>query len=293
MKTIGVFGLGSIGMRHANNLRTMGHNVRAYDPDMQRRLAFNGVLWEEMEVLQSDAIVVASPSDDHSWRLLTDAHRLPMFVEKPIGISGQDAAELRVVVKHSKPIMVGYNLRFHSCVKKTLAWLPSIGEPQWAHFVCGQYNSKPAYLRDGVILNWSHEIDLAMYFLGPTIVKGCSARIKDGSDDIAIILLDNNGCQISIHLDYITHPEQRFYQIFGRNGRIEVDLVRRIARLENSDGALIEQFIGQDSFDKNYVEEMQAFIDLMDGKQTIGASGTEGLRVLEACLDARKMAGIT
>lgn len=293
MKTIGVFGLGSIGMRHANNLRAMGHNVRAYDPDMQRRLAFNGVLWEEMEVLQSDALVVASPSDDHSWRLLTDAHRLPMFVEKPIGISGHNAAELKVISRYSKPIMVGYNLRFHSCVKKTVSWLPSLGKPQWAYFICGQYNTRPAYLRDGVILNWSHEIDLAMYLLGLGVVKGCVARIKDGSEDIADILLDHTECQSSIHLDYITHPEQRSYQIFGKNGRIEVDLARRIARLENSDGALIEQFIGQDSFDQNYVEEMKAFIDLIDGKQTIGATGAEGIRVLEACLDARKMAGIT
>ena len=58
--------------------------------------------------------------------------------------------------------MVGYNLRFHSCVLKAKEWRTSdfLGILSGPTLSALEFNDKPDYLRDGVILNWSHEIDL-------------------------------------------------------------------------------------------------------------------------------------
>jgi hypothetical protein len=37
---------------------------------------------------------------------------------------------------------------------------------------------------------------------------------------------------------------------------------------------------------------MQAFLDRIDGKETIGCTGEEGLEVLKICLEVRKQAGL-
>jgi len=191
-KTIGVIGLGSIGMRHAKNLRAIGHNVRAYDVQMKRRLEFNGVLWTIDDVLDSDAVVIASPTKDHAHHLhVVASDGKPSFVEKPV-------ADKKIDID---AVMVGYNLRFHSCVKKVKEWLDAdmIGKPLWANFTLGQHSEKPPYLRDGVILNWSHEIDLALYLLGGGSVACSSTRLSDGKDDIADILFTHeNGCRSAI-----------------------------------------------------------------------------------------------
>src|SRR3990172_9792058 len=129
MKTIGVIGLGSIGMRHAKNLQAMGYDVRGYDPDKKKRLESS---WTIDEVLDSDAIVIASPTKNHFHHLhVVLSEEKPAFIEKPIsnemiGLSHEVGAKL----------MVGYNLRFHSCVKKAKEWLDAglIGRPLWANF---------------------------------------------------------------------------------------------------------------------------------------------------------------
>lgn len=297
MKKIGVIGLGSIGMRHAKNLHDLGHTVFGYDPDEKRALELRD-MWDEgtattgssrdfYEILErSDAVVVASPTETH-FDVIAKCKDKPVFVEKPIG--GRGAPVIGNV------IMVGYNLRFHQCVKTAKRWLDQgfIGEPQWANLVCGQYSDKEAYLRDGVILNWSHEIDLALYLLGPAKVANSFTRLKQGKDDMTDIILNhNNGCHSTIHLDYITQPEIRQTIIVGSEGSIIIDLRARYAWLRGKAGIIMDQLEARDSFDENYIEEMKAFIDRIDGKNTIGCTAEEGLAALKICLNVKLQAGL-
>lgn len=285
-KTIGVIGLGSIGMRHAKNLVAMGHTVVGFDPNVA---SANGIyIANEIDILTGcDAAVIASPTKLHANHII-DAGGKPIFLEKPV-------ADIPLAGLPSNVLMVGYNLRLHSCVKKAKEWLDAglIGEPLWANFTVGQYNAKPAYLRDGVILNWSHEIDLALYLLGSGSVAGSSTRLSDGHDDMTDILLTHEkGCRSTIHLDYVTDPEQRMFVIIGTIGRIYADLKLRTANMTLKGDIHADFFFGQDTFDTNYVEEMEAFISRIDGKETIGATGAEGLAVLDICLEVRKQAGL-
>ena len=307
-KTIGVIGLGSIGMRHAKNLKAMGHNVRAWDPDMGRRLMFNGVLWSMDEILDCEYMVIASPTSHHLEHLSLAANEhAHAMVEKPLSdkISQDLLGRLMNFEDNKKTLMVGYNLRFHSCVKKAKEWLDNgrIGGPLWAQFTLGQYSDKAPYLRDGVILNWSHELDLALYLLGPARLAASSTRLTPGGidydnpksmmkDDISDIILTHiSGCRTTVHLDYVTRPEIRTFRIVGDAGRISCDLVQRDALLFNTE-TRVERCSFLDTWNDNYIEEMQAFLDRCDGKETIGCTGPEALEVLKICLEVRKQAGL-
>ena len=290
IKTIGVVGLGSIGSVHAKNLVLLGCKVITHDPKLPKTRDLEYVL------NNSDAIVITSPSDDHAFQILAAPAGKPLFVEKPIGVSGSDAIEIEAVLRHKKnPIMVGYMLRFHSCVIKAKEWLDAghLGRPLWANFTLAQWNDKPAYLRSGVILNWSHEIDLALYLLGSGSVSCSSTHLTDGRDDLTDILLTHkNRCRSSVHLDYVTPLERRGFSITGTKANLNVNLVSRYAEYwpVNKENPSV-CFNGDDSFATNYREEMQAWLDRIDGKGTIGATGEEGLEVLKICLEVRKQAG--
>jgi predicted dehydrogenase len=298
MKTVGVIGLGSIGMRHAKNLMAMGHNVVGFDPEVAAEdFPSFWRLWPESRLINLDAFVIASPTDQHYKHIIV-THPKPILIEKPIATTQQEYDILLPAIvepsSFNQRAMVGYNLRYHSCVKKAKEWLGAgiIGKPIWANFTLGQYNDRPHYLRDGVILNWSHELDLALYLLGPAIVAGSSTCLTNGKDDISDILLTHDiGCRTTVHLDYVTRPELRFFTIIGDNGRISCDLVNRNGAVFGIERP-IDSYQGFDTWNENYVEEMQAFLDRIDGKETIGCTGEEGLEVLKICLEVRKQAGL-
>lgn len=212
-----------------------------------------------------------------------------MLVEKPLVSS---VGEM-VGASTKNVLMVGYNLRFHSCVKKAKEWFGEVGLPIWARFTCAQYSDKPPYLRDGVLLNWSHEIDLAMYLLGDAYVVGSHSMAMEGSAEYLSDLIlrhDKSTCQTTVHLDYLTSPERRNFLIVGTKGSIDVDLVGRQALLRDIDGSIQEVFYGQDTFDANYIEEAKAFLDRLDGKETLGCTAAEAMNVVRICLDAKDIA---
>ena len=277
---IGVIGLGSIGMRHALNLKALGHEVSGYDPIKELRDQFPG------HPYNADAYVFATPTSHHLGNFLDSALSYkPIFMEKPI--ANEWHPDLKCVD------MVGYNLRFHSCTGWAKHWLEFIGKPLWTHFVCAQLNVKSSYLRDGVILNWSHEIDLALHLLGPAKVAASSTRLTDGKDDMTDILLTHdNGCRTTIHLDYIQNPRQRCFSIVGERGDIYANLETRFAR-HKKDGQVITYHHDRDgSFDEDYKREMSAFIQRCEGKPAAGCTGEEAMKVLKICLEVRRQAGL-
>lgn len=280
MTTIGILGYGSIGQRHARNLAALGANIWSYDS------AYDN-LWKRKQVFEvSDAFVIATPTKQHSLDL-GDCLQMkkPILIEKPITVNG--------AVNTAYPmVMVGYNLRFRHCVKLAKEYLPKIGTPLWARFVCAQKNEKPAYLRDGVILNWSHEIDLALYLLGRDIGNVQSVTtFKDQADNMTDIIIEQAGCLTSIHLDYVTEPEQRMFTIAGTDGLIEVDVFNNNLRMDVGGGSL--KWFHRLGYDEDYVAEAKAFIDMINFKQSpIACTVAEANDVLEICLTVRKQAGL-
>jgi phosphoglycerate dehydrogenase-like enzyme len=69
---IGILGLGSIGSRHAKNLKAMGHEVLGYDPARGTH--------SRDAVLEADAIIIASPTTKHCNDLL-DCYQTPHWLK--------------------------------------------------------------------------------------------------------------------------------------------------------------------------------------------------------------------
>jgi predicted dehydrogenase len=235
----------------------------------------------------ADAIVIATPTSRHYADIILCHPSKPLFVEKPI-VCTRDQLSIPTV---NNIRMVGYNLRFHSCVKKAREWLGTglIGKPLWARFTCAQYNDKPAYLRDGVILNWSHEIDLALYLLGNARLDAASISHNVREDMADLVLQHGNTlCRTSIHLDYLTKWERRGFVIVGDNGSLEADLVSRQIFHRDNNGRFIHTHYGRDTFDGNYLSEAKAFLDRLDGKETIGCTAAEAIEIIRICLEAKE-----
>lgn len=277
---IGILGYGSIGARHGQNALWLGHKVIYHDPKQP-----DGLPRDEV-IKRSDAVIIASPTPSHFDDLL-DCNRegKVCFVEKPISNRAIKGSPDHV-------LMVGYNMRFHPCTLKAAEWLKDerIGKPLWASFICAQYNEKPDYLRDGVTLNWSHEIDLALHLLGPA--KLAAAAIN-GSDSIAdITLTHETECQTSIHLDYVTRPEHRGFSVAGEKGVLIANLPQRSIMLLDSNGNHRQSEVYPGDYGNDYATEMAAFIDRVEGKEAPGCTAAGAIEVLKICLKAKKMAGL-
>lgn len=294
---IGIVGMGSIGQRHAANAHKLGHEVKVYDPWVQRDFSREAHLYD-----WCDACVVATPSMFHEGPLRAAVERSKhVLIEKPIstGIGGLPAILTSAAYKQLV-VMMGNNLRFHPAVLRAKQYIASnmLGELRWANFICAtEWTSTAA--RDGVILNTgSHEVDIALHLFGPAVIVSASAEamqiLRPGTADcdtnpgVALerwadfILLHDGGVRSSFHIDIDTTDRVRQFWISGTERSRRFDLDRRTAD---------EDFFGG-SYAADYVTEMQAFIDRIEGKQTIGASGGEGLECLELLLDIRKRTGL-
>jgi len=284
---IGIVGYGSIGQRHANNLRGLGHDVsKVYDPAVERAVAFERLVYES----DVEAVVIATPSPYHEGPLRACIeHGKHVLIEKPISTSvGMLPQLLDEADKKNLVVMMGNNLRFHPAVQRAKINIDSgaFGKPIWAQFTCAQKNVK---YRDSVVLNWgAHEVDLAIHFFGP-VSKVLCANIDDSdlTERIAdFVVLHDSGVRSSFHLDYITEVEIREAWIACEHHNIGIDFLgRRISM-----GKFVEGLGG--SYDEDYIEEVKAFVDRIESKVTLGATGRQGLQTLKVLTDVRSEAGV-
>lgn len=287
MTLIGIVGMGSIGKRHYDNFKVLGCTVAGYDPNIDM---WKGGLAKDC-LQDCDGIVIAAPSSHHA-EYIDWFNNKPLFVEKPVVMTREQANRMLGITRIK---MVGYNLRFHSSVKAAKRWMGKglIGKPLWARFICAQFNDKPAYRRDGVVLNWSHEIDLALHLLGPAEVKNSVVEDEESYANINL-MHKNTGCKTNIHLDYITVPERRGFTIVGDRGSITADLVQRQVFMLDINGVRIGAYIGADSFDLNYLLEDETFLRLLRGQTTreLYCTAQQAIDVVDICCAAKELASI-
>lgn len=284
---IGIVGHGSIGARHAANARALGHEVKVYDPANVRDFSFERNLYD-----WCDAAVIATPSQFHEGGMRACVERgKHCLVEKPVSIAIGHLPQLLDAADEKKlTIMMGNNLRLHPCVQEARRHLTFMGQQFWANFICTTMSAKQPYLSDGVILNTgSHEVDLALFMLGP-VKRVASAVARSGpyGDDLAHFTLEHeSGAYSSFVLNFITPDEVREFWIGTEKGNIGVNLPQRMIIVGDHPAPQAPGSYGDD-----YKNLMSAFIDRIEGHLTPGASGRDGLATLQVLLDVRKAAGL-
>ena len=277
---VGIVGYGSIGQRHANNLRGLGHTVIFYDPLVPNEIdRETGIYFSDVA-----AVVIATPSMFHEGPLRACIERgKHVLIEKPISTSiGMLPQMLDAADEKGLVVMMGNNLRFHPCVLQAQNWLMQglAGKPIWANFICAQENAK---YQDSVVLNWgAHEVDVAMHLFGPASVQ--CASVTDDERIADFVLLHESGVRSSFHLDYVTPVEIREAWIACEDHNIGLDLLGRRISL----GKWAQGLNG--TYDDDYVTEAKAFVDRIGGKIGAGATGRQGFDVLKVLLEVSAVA---
>lgn len=315
---IAVFGLGSIGLRHAGNLLDLGATVRGFDPDVGRRQALielGGIaVASQTEALAGACgLVIASPSQMH----LEDLKRgieagCHVFVEKPFShtLDGTSAV-VEAAEARGLRLFAGLNQRLNRAVSAARARLESgaLGKILWARLIASSYlpdwrpgqdyrtNYAASPTTGGIIFDDIHEIDLANFLLGPAEVVSATARVTGAleipSEDLAILVLRHvGGALSSIHMDFCTRPRQRVIDVAGTNGRLWIDVIERRLVHYATDGGVLEDTTWEDKGPQDYKREMAAFLDTVAGTAEPVCDGRSALRVLEQTIAARRMAGL-
>ena len=204
MKAVLLCGLGSIGQRHARNLRTL------YGPSIRlgafRQSTISGSIREDVQGIDDepaekrynietftdlkqalqekwDAVFITNSIHRHLPVALEAARAgFPLLIEKPLGSQWDEAQELAHVCAEKKlPVMVAFQLRFHPqlvALKQRLA-SGELGRVLHGAFHFGEYLPGMHPYEDyrqthmarreqggGVINCLSHELDLALWLVG-------------------------------------------------------------------------------------------------------------------------------
>jgi len=316
--TLAVWGLGSIGIRHATNGLALGADVVGYDIAPHRRNLLTNIGGRAVEnrdasLESADAVVICTPSGQHLDDIKTAVSaRKAILVEKPIAdrIDGLEDA-LNTARRSGLTIATGFNLRFHPAVvhAKQLLDDQTIGKLLWGRFIASSFlpdwrphqDYRAGYASSaqsgGVIFDYIHEIDLALYLIGEAEVETAFAAqsgiLQIASEDVAVIGMRHaNGAVTSLHLDYVSRPALRRFEITGTKGRLAVDLIGRRLECLDQDGSALEDHIYGGGLDEDYVAEMDAFLRSLKGLPTALADADAGAATLRAALAARRLCGL-
>lgn len=321
IKSAAILGLGSVGKRHARNLRSLNiEKLYALRSGFGLSSEAGGIDVEEVPDWQTlinhkpEIVIVSNPTSLH---LETIQRCLPfvrgVFIEKPLTTSLEGINKLLSEIRaHRVTSFVGHNLQFHPVVKRIQSYVDNddAGTPLLFQCQVGQFiedwhpgrDYREAYyarqdLGGGVMLSLIHEIHLATELLGPALKVHCvlpkSDLVSLEVDVIADLMIEHiNGAVSQIHLDMIQRPAHRQGIVSCQRGWISYDLIKRVVSTSGGD----TQVFAEDSMDQSYADEMKTFIDFVrQGKvrhEHDAWKATQSLAIVDAAFEAAKTGGV-
>jgi len=244
-----VVGCGSIGRRHARNLKSLGVRQLGFCDTSAEALKrcreeLKGETFsdysEALGKFKPDIVLVCTPPVYHVEEALAALRaRAHVFIEKPVSheSSGIEAliAEAR---RLDRRVQVGYNMRFHPGLRilKELIESGKIGRVLWLNVEAGQYlpdwrpwqRYRESYsarheLGGGIILDGSHELDYICWLLGRPSEVTCRAEHLssldvDVEDSAWIYLSFPERRRAELKLDFVQRAYTRTCKVVGELG---------------------------------------------------------------------------
>jgi len=310
-----VIGYGSIGRRHAANLAKLGHEVvlLRHAPSGQPG-AFREYCEFEQAIAKEkpELAVVCSPTPCHA----TDAakliqHGIPFLLEKPPALDLDSTLKLQKIIEQKKfeAYDLAFNLRWYPPLKFIRDYLPKLGKvfsmrvsagswlPGWRPSVdYRQTTSAKPELGGGVHIELVHEIDYILWFLGlPGRVAAYVANVGNleikSADLCVAMMLYPDGSLVELHLDYLSHKNLRGCQIIAEHGTLEWNFTDKNVKLYAPKREPQELFRlpAEYDFNQTYIDELQNFIGVAQGKATSMVNIAQGcniLKVLDAMIES-------
>ena len=326
VKSAAIIGCGSIGQRHIRNLRELGieslyalRSGQRSDIDLDSSLDVEEVYsWDSLFEKKPDVAIISNPTSSHLEtinRCLKNVRGI--FIEKPLAQSLEGVADLLEEFKTRRVTsFVGYNLQFHSAIKRISNFLDDdrVGKPilfqcqvgQWIEDWHPNRDYREAYyarkdLGGGALLSLIHEVHMATELLGPARSVSCLLPKSDlvtlDVDVIADLMIEHvNGSVSQIHVDLIQRPAHRQGVISFERGWISYDLIRQNIVTCLAETAPTTEQILPDSLPHSYVEEMTTFLDFVrEGKvrhEHDAWKATQSLAVVDTAKRASETRGV-
>ncbi len=315
-----IVSLGSIGRRHLANLRALRPAAKigvlrergGADPVPDADHVFAHL--DDALGFAPEIAIVAGPATRHlavaQPLAQSGAH---LLVEKPISHDMHGVGALIELCRaRRRVLMVGYVLRFHPAAQRARAELAAgrIGRLLALRAEVGQHLedwrpaldyrksvSARAELGGGVLLELSHELDLARWMAGE--VERVSAEsaslggLEIDVEDCAELLLAFESTALgSIRVDMLQRPALRRCTLIGERGRLELDLLA---------GRLVLHAAGESSprelcatppasRDELYRAELAHFLSCAESGAEPCVTGEDGRAALALALAAKRSA---
>ncbi len=310
-----ILGGGSIGARHARNLRALGQtDIRIIEPDTERAVSLRA---EGLRVEadpqaafapEVEAILICTPTVHHLAHARQAAeHDKHLFIEKPIAASwdGVDAL-VQTIQARGLVSLMGYNMRFRDGYTRAKALLDegAIGRPLAARalvsFYLPHYHPGTDYrtryqaqraLGGGVVLDDSHELDYLLDLFGPVAeVAAHTGRLSDLDLDVedyaGVLLKHRSGVVTQLQMDFLGRVFRRELDITGSEGTLTLD---------HNSGELRHYGPGPAGYrvwppsmavtlNQMYLNEMAHFLDCLAGRAQPVADAAQGREVLRVAL---------
>jgi glutamate-1-semialdehyde aminotransferase/spore coat polysaccharide biosynthesis protein SpsF (cytidylyltransferase family)/predicted dehydrogenase len=244
-----VVGCGSIGRRHARNLKALGVEQLGFcdisaEALKQCREELGGEIFgdcgEALQGFKPDIVLICTPPVYHVEEALAalraQAH---VFIEKPLSHESSGIQTLITEARRrDRNVQIGYNMRFHPGLQilKELIDSGKVGRVLWLQVEAGQYlpdwrpwqNYRESYsardeLGGGIILDGSHELDYICWLLGrPTEVTCRAEHLSnlevDVEDSAWIYLSFPERRRAELHLDFVQRAYTRTCKVVGDTG---------------------------------------------------------------------------
>lgn len=244
--TIGIIGLGNIGLLHAERFSTLGTNIAGMDSNDDARRRFveqHGapVFHTTHDLFDAvDAVVIAVPNKYHDQYAIAALEAgLDVFLEKPMADTWGNAKQITDAAENADgACMIGFHNRYHAVVEQfkqlqargffgelthiEANYVRRSGVPEHGNWFTDQRIAGGGALIDiGV-----HAIDLALYLLGaPSVedVVGTTRRAPEHEfnvEDAASAFIRCTGNKtISLEVAWQTQgPENKAFVIHGSKG---------------------------------------------------------------------------
>jgi predicted dehydrogenase len=328
-------GLGGIGQRHVRNLRhLLGSDVDiiAYrtrrqthvitpelNADSNRNVEMEYSIQVSLdlnEALSQNPTIafICNPSNLHVSVAEACIERgCDIFVEKPLSDSMDGLVKLvRNAADLKRVAMVGYQLRFHPCLKKIaevvqsgslgnlLAIRATVGEDLTRWHPYEDYRNMYASsgnLGGGVVLSQIHEIDYLYSLFGLPeqvfAVGGHWSDLEIDVEDTASILMTfrvgNRSLPVHLHQDYLQWPPNRQCELIGDRGKAVMDLRTPSVTIFKRDNDTPEIHTFPD-FERNqlFLDEMRHFLDCVRTRRKPVVDLKDGLQSLKMALAAKQ-----
>ncbi len=297
MNRVLIIGYGSIGQRHARILCAMKKIKKVYVFSSQKIKQTDKVLkvsGKSYLNLNVDYIIISNPSSLHlkTIKLIEKNYKdKKILIEKPL------FDKCHIITPKKNFYYIGYNLRFHPVIKKIKKlihrkeiWNVEIKQqsylPEWRKNI-KYYNSTTAKKSTGggVLLELSHELDLAMNLFGNLnplfAINIKKSNLKINTDDIllvtGIIPYHKNKIIFNLSSNIFSKNLKREVIINGKNLSIIGDLVNNTIKSYINNKISINKY-SNFNIDQMYIDQHNA---ILNNKSNIVCSFSEAQKVMK------------